>query len=606
MKKFRTILLLLSVSCIVFAQTTEETAYFNNIVRKAITTPLRKGAKHKVISFPDKGYCISCDMLKKMPVEGRMFEINDGKNIILQGIYSVKNGRSTVHGKYIYKYNGSPVSAYGTFLVSNGADGLILKPGKASDLSITEYSVDLRSGFYLDCLYILDKQGTNFRLRINSSLGRWYYSEFSAEIPATAVTAYGFDNMESLLLSDTLNVQIKMKDGVEFSGHAIGHQDESGAVKFTLLDGEKRYLLSDKTITVNKNPFAVNKYSFILKNRKDRDISEEILSLPAAMEHIDLDSLWSKSYYLRHSPEIIIKYANGDTYSGKFKLENNQPVITTGTYTYKNGDKFIGDLSGEYFGNVPIEGETIFNSGRKKKGNWLKEYPLSDSQLISLSKEEYVPSIIRNKAAALVNENNFNKLVEKAENCEARGDFEMAKSLYREALTHKNNTGISYRIESLDKKIKKQKLAQKYGNKYADNIMNGVIETGMTKEMCELVLSEAVGMDFYRISSWRNFVGDQMETWEFDYDYGIEKENQRRLREGIEDNDKNALLVYGFMNAIGNLTSEAASNMAEYKYLKFKNSVLIELKDSSFYDDVNKAQREAEDALNSLYWLFGE
>ena len=97
-----------------------------------------------------------------------------------------------------------------------------------------------------------------------------------------------------------------------------------------------------------------------------------------------------------------------------------------------------------------------------------------------------------------------------------------------------------------------------------------------------------------------------METWEFDYDYGIEKENQRRLREGIEDNDKNALLVYGFMNAIGNLTSEAASNMAEYKYLKFKNSVLIELKDSSFYDDVNKAQREAEDALNSLYWLFGE
>ena len=94
MKKFRTILLLLSVSCIVFAQTTEETAYFNNIVRKAITTPLPKGAKHKVISFPDKGYCISCDMLKKMPVEGRMFEINDGKNIICSCFTSSKVNHS--------------------------------------------------------------------------------------------------------------------------------------------------------------------------------------------------------------------------------------------------------------------------------------------------------------------------------------------------------------------------------------------------------------------------------------------------------------------------------------------------------------------------------
>ena len=124
--------------------------------------------------------------------------------------------------------------------------------------------------------------------------------------------------------------------------------------------------------------------------------------------------------------------------------------------------------------------------------------------------------------------------------------------------------------------------------------------------MCELILAKTVGMEFYRVSSWTNYAGERMETWEFDYDYGIEKENQQRLKKGIENNDKNALLVYGFMNVIGDLTSGAASDMAEYKYLKFKNSVLTELKDSSFYDNVNKAQRKAEDALNSLYWLFGE
>ena len=181
-----------------------------------------------------------------------------------------------------------------------------------------------------------------------------------------------------------------------------------------------------------------------------------------------------------------------------------------------------------------------------------------------------------------------------------------AKNFYHLALARKNSSAISARIKLVEDKIYRQKLVDKYGSRFADNIINKRIETGMTKEMCELVLNRVVGMDYYRVSSWTNFAGDEMETWEFDYEYGEEKANQRRLKKNLEDKDKNAFIVYGFMSALGDLTSGAASSMVEYKYLKFRNSVLVELKDSNFYDDMNNAQREAEDALNSLYWLFGE
>lgn len=273
------------------------------------------------------------------------------------------------------------------------------------------------------------------------------------------------------------------------------------------------------------------------------------------------ENLWDRNYWGTHAEKVSLKFINGDTYEGKFNYSYGGKIIpANGIYTYHNGDKFIGNCSRTY-GGIYINGTTVFKDGTKEQGNWLAKYRVPDNVLNKWdSDKKMCPSDVR--AAAIK--------------------------------------------ESEVMRAEKQKLVQKYGSRYAENIMNGVIETGMTKEMCALVLSKVVGMEFYRVSSWTNFSGDKMETWQFDYDYGIEKENQKILKEGIENNDKNAFLVYGFMNAIGELTSGAASSMAKYKYLKFRNSVLIELKDSSFYDDVNKAQRETEDALNSLYWLFGE
>ena len=611
MKKIIIVLLSLSLSVTVFSQTKEEKAYIDDIVKKDLLTMLPKGAKNKEISFPDKGYIISCSVSKNKPVEGKMIKITDGQDIILEGLYSIQNGKSMLWGRYNYDYNGRMVSSYGTFYVSNGADELIMKPRKASALSVEVDKLDIWSGYYRDipCLLNGMRRGT-YHLSLTPNDGKWYYSEFETNILKSVAISLGYENIEAMLLSGTLNIQIRLDDGWKFSGNAVGRQDGTYGIKFTLLDGEKTCRDKDEVIKVTRDysSNAENKYILNVKNNKDSKISEEILSLPASMEHIDLDSLWSKSYYLAHSPEIIIKYANGDIYSGSYEVSSGiYPVATTGTYTYKNGDKFIGDLSGAHYGGIPVDGKTIFNDGKEKEGNWLKEYEdeLTDSQFTSLYKE-HSPSEVRDKAIALIDENYFNKLVAKAEDYEQNGNLKAAKNIYNLALARKNSPVVAAKIKVVEDKIYRQELVEKYGSRFADNIINKRIEPGMTKEMCELVVKKVIGMDFYRVSTWTNFAGDEMETWEFDYEYGMEKEKQRQLKKNLEEDKESAIIVYQFMNALGNSMSGTASTMVKYKYLKFRNSVLIELKDSSFYDDMNKAEREAKDALNSLYWLLGD
>ena len=606
MKKILIVLLFLSLSVTVFSQTKEEKAYLDDIVKKDFLTMLPKGAKNKEISFPDNGYIIACNLSKNKPVEGKMIKISDGQNIILEGIYSIVNGQSQVWGRYNYEHDGRPASSYGKFYVSNGADELIMKPRKASALSVKVDELDIWSGYYHDIPCLLNGVGRDaYHLSLTPEDGEWYYSEFNTNIFKSVAISLGYENIEAMLLSGTLNIQMRLDDGWKFSGNAVGRQDEKFGVKFTLLDGKKIKGFQVKEVKKTNGQFPYG-YIFRMTYLAFSQISEEILSLPATMEHIVLDSLWSKSYYLAHSPEITIKYTNGNTYSGSFEVSDGI-VATTGTYTYKNGDKFIGDLSGAHYGGIPVDGKTIFNDGEEKEGNWLKEYEdeLTDSQFTSLYKE-HSPSEVRDKAVLLINENYFNKLVAEAEEYERNGNLKAAKNFYQLALARKNSPVVSAKIKAVEDKIYRLELVEKYGSRFADNIINKRIETGMTKEMCELVVNKVIGMDFYRVSTWTNFAGDEMETWEFDYEYGMEKENQRQLKKNLEENKESAVIVYQFMNALGDYMWDTVDNMVEYKYLKFCNSILIELKDSSFYDDMNKAQRDTEDALNSLYWLLGD
>ena len=558
---------------------------------------ISNGVERYVI-YVDDGYTLAdCTVMGEVksgrPIDQSWITITwRYKNMELSGRYKYLDGKHIIQGcLQLWRSLGEGKDKiYGTFSICNTKNGgFKLKKSRQLSVNIIKYIGykpfmekgwggqstpcdiylmalnDKEDELYIkqpkvSCIYsVIPSQKNDLILSFNVILSK--LSENGVRYAGRPLPS--LDIFTSELSNAKEKKDVKGRIGGQFCGNIKLELDKLDRLHIKFLDGVRTKVWTDSkgnvssidTVVIGKDK---NGLWYMRDNSKTLFMPNDItgLSDPDFSEN-----LWDGNYWGRHAEKASLKFINGDTYEGQFNYSYGWKITpANGIYTYHNGDKFIGDCSRTY-GGIYIDGTTIFKDGTQEQGNWLAKYQVPDNVL---------------------NEWNSVKM--------------MCPSDIRAAAIKKSEV---IRAE-------KEKLVEKYGSRYANNIMNGVIETGMTKEMCELILAKTVGMEFYRVSSWTNYAGERMETWEFDYDYGIEKENQQRLKKGIENNDKNVLLVYGFMNVIGDLTSGAASDMAEYKYLKFKNSVLTELKDSSFYDNVNKAQRKAEDALNSLYWLFGE
>ena len=198
---------------------TKSDAYMEDILKGSMSESLPKGGRKKIVDFKDKGYSISGYFLKNKPVENKIIEIYDsGGDAVL------------------------PNSAY-----IDGIDGqmdaareLVMKPRKASGLSVTNGQVDIWSGFYHDCQAELsrdiDESPSPYLLSVRNGSGEWYYQSFSAVIPQLSDLSYENVDVEALLLSDTLSVEMTLQDNTGFVGRAFGKQDRNGYVYFTLLD----------------------------------------------------------------------------------------------------------------------------------------------------------------------------------------------------------------------------------------------------------------------------------------------------------------------------------------------------------------------------------
>ena len=602
---------LLLVSSAAYSQTKSET-YMNGILEASIETPLPKGAKAKVVDFKD--YSISGYFLKKKPLENKMIEISNADgNTILYGIYKVIDGKSAVHGRYDYESGDRKSSVYGTFYVSNGAGELIMKPRKASELSVTNGKVEIWSGYYQRCHAELIWISNMFpRLFIRDGNKAWYYRSFSAEVTQAVALDQNYKNVdiEDLLLSDTLRVEIEWHDNTKFSGHAFGKRDNNDHVCFTLLDGEKTDKAGQKNIVSWYSHWRKSaKCTFTAVSPENLKIREKSYYLPDTMKNICLDSLFNEQYYWGKSPEIAVTYSNGDKYVGSFKMENGEVVNSTGMYTYAGGDMFVGDLSGEYFASVPINGKMLFKDGKEEEGNWLDDYELTEEQYAFICKEYRAPSYIRNIALSFYNRNKAAALVAKAKSYEKRGNFKKAKEAYLQAQHYEYSSSVDSILKGIEDKVERQELIEKYGSRYADNIINKKIEVGMTKEMCEIVLAKTAGMEFYRKSSWSDFSGNTIETWEYDFDYGLAKAKDELYKETVdvfgEDGEEAsagekvaaALLSEAITGFAGTFASPLAGAISEYKYLKFKNFVLVELNNAD-------NERKKSNALNILDLFF--
>lgn len=566
-----------------------------------------KKAKHKVIDCSKKGYIIEGLLYKGTLVQNQVLTIksHDG-NIILYGRYSSVNGKNTITGRHQYKIGDKTVSVYGTFAFSNTSDGqFVLKRRKAKELSVQDVDIIAYSGYYQSYPAILCKfHGRNgvryYWLHIAGDA--FGVKEFAVKVPQKDILEKGYEDIYSLLCSDFEEAMILYRTD-EFKGRvkcadAMG----SGCISFTPLEGEKRSLINNEIVSINKigSQYAMN----VTNPRDDKSVSERTFFLPDNFV-VELDSLWNMDYFIGNSEKIQIKYNSGDRYAGDFCLNKDGVSMTEGLYAYKNGDKFVGDMVAEQNHGIPVAGKTIFNDGTVKYGNWINEYGFDENQLNAIISSVYkrIPSEVKMR---LDNKKQYDYQIDAAAIDIDKGNYDSAQSHYNIAannivlpeqkweldeLRRQLDFKITARqraIEAENRRKKIQSIVNKYGCSYglAAAMYNKEIRLGMTKEMVKDMLGEDI--DFYRVSTWNDW-GDKVEAWEYDYKYGINKRQMRTLNDGIKNNDKEAFVSAMVIGALGESLGGIMSMATEYKYFKFTNSVLVELRDRSDYDDMNNA-----------------
>lgn len=566
-----------------------------------------KKAKHKIIDYSKKGYIIEGLLYKGALVQNQVMTIksNDG-NIVLYGRYSSVNGKNTITGRHQYKIGDKTVSVYGTFAFSNTSDGqFVLKRRKAKELSVQDVDIIAYSGYYQSYPAVLCKSQEK-----NDIGDYWLHiagdafgvKEFAVKVPKKDIFEKGYDDIHSLLLSDFEDAMILYQTD-EFKGSVkCADVMGSGSVSFTPLEGEKRSIINNVIVSINKigSQYAMN----VTNPRDDKSVSEKIFFLPDNFV-IELDSLWNMDYFIGNSEKIQIKYNSGDRYAGDFCLNKDGVSMTEGLYAYKNGDKFVGDMVAEQNHGIPVAGKTIFNDGTVKYGNWINEYGFDENQLNAIISSVYkrIPSEVKMR---LDNKKQYDYQIDAAAIDIDKGNYDSAQSHYNIAannivlpeqkweldeLRRQLDFKITARqraIEAENRRKKIQSIVNKYGCSYglAAAMYNKEIRLGMTKEMVKDMLGDDI--DFYRVSTWNDW-GDKVEAWEYDYKYGINKRQMRTLNDGIKNNDKEAFVSAMVIGALGESLGGIMSMATEYKYFKFTNSVLVELRDRSDYDDMNNA-----------------
>lgn len=572
---------------------------------------LPKGAKNKTVDYPKLHYCITGFFSKGILTEGQIVEFYNTESnptVILRGKVSYYANRLLVTGvKYDESENG-PCSTYGAFYVSNSPDNLMIyKPKKAQDLTITDSDIEYYLGYYLKCPTAVKLKGTP-QIAIDGKNGGRGYDDFAAPLDNSAISRIGYNNVSDLILSTSKNAMMHWEDQLykDFKGVVEPRLQDDNSILFIFLTGEKTGFKSGhKSIRVFEE---TGKLCMEMNDNPASQLKKETIVVPDK-SLIDHDLYWDMRAFLDNMSEMRWVYRNGDTYVGKAtftatptedgKSESISETITTGKYTFSNGDYFEGDMSKDFCCNLPVSGTTHFKDGTVREGNWLNDYKLTEAQWNKISTLRF-PSVARDSAIVFQNNNNYDKYMAAARKAENGKHYEEAKSYYMAAQEIKPDAdNLNDKIKELDRQIRyearRKQMIAKYGSTYGPKIADGEVELGMTRDMViDAFSTDDVLLHAYRVSNSTDWSDNRIETWEYDYDM-VKKYMDKEM-----GSDAAAFnLLMGLGSAMGYSFRSEVSKIVKYKYLRFKNGKLIELKDSSFYDDIDNAT----DNLNNSLWM---
>ena len=583
-------------------------SWYNSVVSEEL---LPKGAKNKTVEYPEFHYCISGYYSKDILTEGQIVEIyytDSNPLLVLRGKVTYLANRLLVKGiKYDYSEKGD-CSTYGAFYVSNTPDNLMsYKPKKALAINISPMEIEYYLGYYLDNPTAVRVKDDPW-IAIEGRGGKYSYNDFSAPLEESSIKRIGYDNVYNLLLSVSKNAMMHWNNGFykDFKGTVSPRERDEGRVYFDFLTGIRTGFESGhKTIRVYED---FGKLCMEMNDDPESPLIRETIVV-SDLNVIGKDSYWDLRTFLENLSEIRWEYRNGDTFVGNATFsvtpsadgsgESLSETITTGKYTYSNGDYFVGDMSKGFVCGFPIAGMTYFINGTKAEGNWLGKYQLTEEQWAKVSSSK-CPSDALRMAVRFQDELLYDKYMTEASKAAKGMHYEEARSYYLAAKEIKPDAEKwDDIIKELDKQIylktRRETMIARYGSTYGPKIAEGIVELGMTKAM----VTDAFGIDdvllhAFRVSFSIDWDDSKIETWEYDYD-----RVKRYMDKEMGDDAASFNLLMGLGSALGyNFRSEVSKNI-KYKYLRFRNDKLIELKDSSFYDDIDNAT----DDINSSLWM---
>lgn len=579
------------------------------MANKSVSLP--KGAKKKTIEFQRQGYYLMGMFEKGKLAEGQEVSFCstlDLSSVFLDGIVQYDaTGKIKITGrKYDKADDGRENVTYGIFSISNSEDGMFCyKPKKAETLSISVDEPHYFFSYYLNspvAVCVVKPQC----IVVEGRSEEFPYDRINAPLKNEDILANGYDAIVPLLLSIHKNITIV--DGAEtFRGEVWPEQLKNGSIKFVLGFGTKQGIQKGyKRISIE--PEGLGAKMTLSDNPQNKILKSEILYVPS-MDNIPLEDMWKPSLFYENLLTVDLNYINGNSYSGEAivgnPVDNGEPLYeitpTEGKYCYRNGDYFEGNLSKPFVCGIPVDGTMHLKDGTIFRGNWLKGYGLTQAQYNSLTSKP-TPSDIKAAADQYKADNNYSSYMAEAKKAESGRKFAVAKKYYEAAKEIKPSAEKwDEKIKELDKKIEyeefRKKLMSKYGSVVGNKLAGENFEIGMTKEMIvDAWTNKQALLHAFRVSSSTDWDGNMVEIWEYDYSM-VQKYMQKEL--GSE-----AAGIFSLLSALGatqgiNMRSEISKD-TKYKYFKFKNGKLIELKDSSIYDDIDNA---ADDFSRSL--LFG-
>lgn len=605
--------LLLCLFCLSsFGQNTYER--FNEKVEKwydgTSADPLPKGAKLKTVDITKYHYCIKGYFYKGILAQGQVAQFYNTEpepSVFLEGKVSYVANRLLITGVRNEIVDSKSCQTFGSFWVSNATDGsMVYKPKKADSLVVTAKEVNYYKGYYLECPAIV-ALGNNPGIAVDGKTGGRDYSNFSAKLNNADISKIGYDKPYDLLLTVVDDAYVDWSDGRVFRGRVSPASGENGTINFTLLSGQKTGTADGyRKMSVVEDGDQIQ---MVLEDNPDNMVlSKEIITV-ADKSLIPAGSYWDLAAYFKNMDKVRWEYRNGDLYEGRAVCDMTSSEdggqasfstkITEGTYVFANGDSFEGDCSADGFYGIMIAGTTHFNDGTSKKGNWLSEYDLTSEQYSKLPAYR-CPSDIRDSATVYRNNNLYEKYMLAAKKAENNKKYTDVKRYYQAAKELKPDAEKwDDLLKEVDVKIKKeqhrQQMMQKYGTIMGNKIAEGTVEIGMTKNMViDAFSGDDILLHSYRTSSSTDWSNNKIEIWEYDYDMA-----KRYMDKEMGDSAGVMNLMLGLASAIGyNLQSELSKNV-KYKYLKFKNNTLVEIRDNSIYDDIDNATND----LNSSLWL---